>query len=488
MEFHWQTLDISQVMHERGHDVEIFVIECEEDIHIPGKPSVSMQVHRYTAYHEVADIFGVELFKYFSVWIHGKISIKDDAQVLNRYKKKGEGRVRVVCYNPILMRQAVIVEAVRTPIGRAHREKGVFREVRADDLSALTMQALLARAHIPPELVEDVYWGCARQTEEQGYNIARQAALIAGFPVEVCGVTVNRNCGSSLEAINQAARSIATRCNEVLIAGGVEHMDHLPMGSGFNPSPKLLARHGVPAFTMGLTAENLASLYGISREEQDAFAIQSHHRAAAATDTGAFQREIVPMRGKDTEGKPIVVTQDQGIRLDTTMEALGALQPAFVKNGGTVTAGNSSQTSVGAAAALLMSSEKAKELGLKPKASIRSAAVAGVDPFVMGLGPVPAVRRALERAGLTLADIDVIELNEAFAAQALVVMRELGLDPAKVNIRGGAIALGHPLGASGARIAATLISLMEDRRAQFGLVAMCIGGGQGIATIFEKTE
>ncbi|MBI4129537.1 acetyl-CoA C-acyltransferase, partial [Candidatus Peregrinibacteria bacterium] len=235
------------------------------------------------------------------------------------------------------MRQAVIVEAVRTPMGRAHAAKGVFREVRADDLSALTMQALLARAHIPPEFVEDVYWGCVRQTDEQGYNIARQAALIAGFPMELCGVTVNRNCGSSLEAINQAARSIAARCNEVLIAGGVEHMDHFPMGSGFNPSPKLLARHGVPAFTMGLTAEHIASLYGISRQEQDAFALQSHNLAAAATESGAFLREIAPMHGKDEAGKPIVVTQDQGIRRDTTMEALGALQPAFMKNGGTVT-------------------------------------------------------------------------------------------------------------------------------------------------------
>lgn len=392
------------------------------------------------------------------------------------------------CYTACSMQKAVIIDAVRTPIGRAHPEKGVFRDVRADDLSALTMRALLERAGIPAELVEDVYWGCVRQTEEQGYNIARQAALIAGFPVEICGVTINRNCGSGLEAINQAARSIAARCNEVLIAGGVEHMDHFPMGSGWNPSPMLLARHGVPAFTMGLTAENIATLFCIGRSEQDAFALESHRRASEATDAGAFLREIAPMHGKDATGQPVVVTQDQGIRRDTSMETLGALQPSFVKNGGTVTAGNSSQTSVGAAAVLMMSAEKAKKLGLIPKAAVRSMAVAGVDPSVMGLGPVPATRRALELAGLTLADIDVIELNEAFAAQALAVMWELALDPSKVNVRGGAIALGHPLGASGARITATLLSIMEDRRAQFGLAAMCIGGGQGIATVFERME
>ena len=384
------------------------------------------------------------------------------------------------------MRQAVIVEAVRTPIGRAHPEKGMFRDVRADDLSAHTILELLKRAKIPPELVEDVLWGCVRQTEEQGYDIARQAVLIAGLPVTIGGVTVNRNCGSSLDAINQAARSIATRCEEVVIAGGVEHMHHLPMGSGFDPSPKISYRHSPAVFNMGLTAENLAHIHHISRQEQDEFALRSHQRSAEATDSGAFAKEIAPTWGRDGEGRKTLLTTDQGIRRDTTMATLGALEPAFMPEGGTVTAGNSSQVSVGAAAVLMMSARRARELGLKPKVKVRSMAVAGVDPSVMGIGPVPAVQKALKKEGLTLADIDIIELNEAFAAQALAVIKLLKADPEKINIRGGAIALGHPLGASGARIATTLIHLMEDRRAQFGLATMCIGGGQGIATIFEK--
>lgn len=385
------------------------------------------------------------------------------------------------------MRQPVIIEAVRTPIGRAHPEKGMYRDERADDLSAHTIKALLERAKIPPELVEDVLWGCVRQTEEQGYNIARQAVLIADLPISIGGTTVNRNCGSSLEAINQAARSIAARCEEVLIAGGVEHMHHLPMGSGFNPSPKIFYRHSPAVFQMGLTAENIAMRYHISRKEQDEFALRSHKLAAEATDSGAYQREITPTWGRDTEGHKIPLATDQGIRRDTSMAALSTLEPTFMPEGGTVTAGNSSQMSVGAAAVIMMSARKARELGLKPKVKIRSMAVAGVDPSMMGIGPVPATRKALERAGLTLDNIDLIEINEAFAAQALAVMKLLKMNPEKVNLRGGAIALGHPLGASGARLTATLINIMEDRRAQFGLATMCIGGGQGITTIFEKT-
>lgn len=375
---------------------------------------------------------------------------------------------------------------MRTPIGRAHPEKGMYRDVRADDLSAFTIQALLMRAKIPPELIEDVQWGCVRQTEEQGYDIARQAVLIAGLPVSIGGTTVNRNCGSSLQAINQAAQSIAVRCEEVLIAGGVEHMHHLPMGSGFNPSPQIFYRHSPAVFNMGLTAENLAHIYHIDRREQDEFALRSHQRAAEATDSGAFGKEVIPTWGRDGEGRKTILRQDQCIRRDTTMEALGGLETTFMPEGGTVTAGNSSPLSVGAAAVLMMSARKTRELGLKPKVKVRSMAVSGVDPSVMGIGPVPATLKALERAGLTLADIDIIELNEAFAAQALTVMRLLKADLEKVNIRGGAIALGHPLGASGARIATTLIHLMEDRRAQFGLATMCIGGGQGIATVFEN--
>jgi acetyl-CoA acyltransferase len=386
------------------------------------------------------------------------------------------------------MRQAVIIDAVRSPIGRAHAEKGMFRDVRADDLSAHILRSLVERVNLPPELVQDVHWGCVKQEGEQGYDIARQAILIAGLPLEIGGVTVNRNCGSSLQAVNQTAQSIMAGCDDILIAGGVEHMHHMPMEAGFDPSPKLLYRHSPAVFQMGLTAENLALQYKISRQDQDAFALRSHQRAAAATDSGAFMKEIIPTWGRDEEGRKALLTQDQCIRRDTSMEALAALKPVFMPEGGTVTAGNSSPINVGAAAALVMSEEKAKELGLKPKVKIRSMAVAGVDPSVMGIGPVPATQKALQRAGLKLDDMDLIEINEAFAAQTLAVIKLLRANPEKVNVRGGAIAIGHPLGASGARITATLLSLMEDKRAKFGLATMCIGGGQGIATIFERCE
>jgi acetyl-CoA acyltransferase len=386
------------------------------------------------------------------------------------------------------MRQAVIIDAVRSPIGRAHAEKGMFRDVRADDLSAHILRSLVERVNLPAELVQDVHWGCVKQEGEQGYDIARQAILIAGLPLEIGGVTVNRNCGSSLQAVNQTAQSIMAGCDDILIAGGVEHMHHMPMEAGFDPSPKLLYRHSPAVFQMGLTAENLALQYKISRQDQDAFALRSHQRAAAATDSGAFMKEIIPTWGRDEEGRKALLTQDQCIRRDTSMEALAALKPVFMPEGGTVTAGNSSPINVGAAAALVMSEEKAKELGLKPKVKIRSMAVAGVDPSVMGIGPVPATQKALQRAGLKLDDMDLIEINEAFAAQTLAVIKLLRANPEKVNVRGGAIAIGHPLGASGARITATLLSLMEDKRAKFGLATMCIGGGQGIATIFERCE
>ncbi len=384
------------------------------------------------------------------------------------------------------MRQAVIIDAVRTPIGRAHAEKGMFRDVRADDLSAHIIKALLNKVNLPPELVEDVQWGCVKQQGEQGYDIARQAVLIAGLPIEIGGVSVNRNCGSSLQAINGAAQSILAGCEDIQIAGGVEHMQHLPMEAGFDPSPHLCYHHSPAVFNMGLTAENLAIKYKISRKEQDEFALRSHQRAAAATDSGEFQNEVIPTWGRDEQGRKALLTEDQCIRRDTSMEALGALKPVFLPDGGTVTAGNASPINVGAAAILVMSDAKAKELGLKPKIKVRAMAVAGVDPSVMGIGPVPATHKALERAGLKLDDIDLIEINEAFAAQTLAVMKLLKAKPEKVNVRGGAIAIGHPLGASGARISTTLIHLMEDRNAQFGLATMCIGAGQGIATIYER--
>jgi acetyl-CoA acyltransferase len=383
------------------------------------------------------------------------------------------------------MPQAVVIEAVRTPIGRAHPEKGMYRDVRADDLSADLMKALLERVNLPASAIEDVQWGCVKQHGEQGYDVARMATLIAGLPLEVAGVTVNRNCGSSLQAINQAAQSIAAGCEDVQIAGGVEHMHHLPMEAGFDASPRLYYRHSPAVFNMGLTAENLALRYKISRREQDEWALRSHQRAAEATDSGAFSREVIPTWGRDEEGRRKLLTQDQCIRRDTTLEALSALKPAFMPDGGTVTAGNASPLNVGAAALLVMSQERARELGLQPKVKIRAMAVAGLDPSIMGIGPVPATHKVLERAGLKLEDIDLIEINEAFAAQTLAVIKLLGARPDKVNVRGGAIAIGHPLGASGARLSATLIHAMLDRKAQFGLATMCIGGGQGIATIYE---
>jgi acetyl-CoA acyltransferase len=383
------------------------------------------------------------------------------------------------------MRQAVVIDAVRTPVARAHPEKGMFRDVRADDLSADLLKALLERAGVPADAVEDIHWGCVKQQGEQGYDVAKMAALIAGLPLEVGGVTVNRNCGSSLQAINQAAQSIAANCEDVQVAGGVEHMHHIPMEAGFDPSPRLFRHHSPAVFNMGLTAENLARRHKIGRREQDEFALRSHQRAARATDAGEFQKEVVPTWGRDEEGRRKLMTEDQGLRRDTTLEALAALKPVFMPDGGSVTAGNSSPLNVGAAALLVMSEERARELGLRPKVKVRAMAVAGVDPSVMGIGPVPATHKALERAGLKLDDIDLIEINEAFAAQALAVIKLLKADPEKVNVRGGAIALGHPLGASGARIATTLIHALRDRGARFGLATMCIGAGQGIATIFE---
>jgi acetyl-CoA acyltransferase len=383
------------------------------------------------------------------------------------------------------MRHAVVIEAVRTPVGRAHSEKGIFRDVRADDLSADLLKALLDRVQLPASAIEDIQWGCVKQQAEQGYNVARMASLIAGLPIETGAATVNRLCGSSLQAINNAAQSIAANCEDVQIAGGVEHMHHIPMESGFDASPRLWFHHSPATMNMGLTAENLALRYKISRKEQDEFALRSHQKAARATDSGLFAREIIPTWGRDEEGRRKVITEDQCIRRDTTLEALAALKPAFMPQGGTVTAGNASPLNVGAAALLVMSQEKAKELGLKPKVRIRAMAVAGVDPSVMGIGPVPATHKALERAGLKLEDIGLIELNEAFAAQSLAVLKLLKADPEKVNVHGGAIAIGHPLGASGARLSATLIHAMVQRRVQFGLATMCIGAGQGIATVYE---
>jgi acetyl-CoA acyltransferase len=386
------------------------------------------------------------------------------------------------------MRHAVVIDAVRTPIGRASADKGYFRDVRSEDLSAHVIKALVKRTGIEPHLVEDVKWGCVMQSGEQAFDIGRIAALAADLPVETAGVTINRNCASSLQAINDAAMSIAANCEDIQIAGGVEHMDHVPMSKDYNPYPGLLRRNSEAVMNMGLTAEYLAAKYRIPRQKQDEFALRSHRLAAAATDKGEFKNEVVPTWGRDDAGRKVLLTEDQCIRRDTSLEVLGSLPPAFNPAGGSVTAGNSSPINVGAVAMLVMSEDKAKELGLKPMARIKSMAVAGVDPAEMGIGPVPAVKKALARAGLTLEDIGSIELNEAFAVQVLSVLKLLGLNEEKVNIRGGAIAIGHPLGASGARIVTTLLNRMRDEGSRYGLATMCVGQGQGVTTIFEACQ
>ncbi len=386
------------------------------------------------------------------------------------------------------MKTAVIIDAVRTPIGRAHKEKGYFRDVRSDDLAVACVRALVERTGIDPAMIEDVVLGNTQQTGEQGLNAARAVALIAGLPVTTGGATVNRLCGSSLQALNQAAHSIAAGYEDVQIVGGLEHMHHLPMDFNLDLNAKLFQRTSKGALLMGVTAEFLAQTQGISREDQDAFALRSHQYAAAAHAKGDFSKEIIPVYGRDEDGSRILTQIDQCVRADTSLEALAALEPAFMPKYGTVTAGNSSPLNDGAAALLVMSEEKAKQLGLKPLARVVATAVAGVEPCVMGTGPVPAVHKALSRAGLKVKDIDLIELNEAFAAQALACIRMLGLNEEKVNVRGGAIAIGHPLGASGARISTTLVYAMRDRGARYGLATMCIGMGQGIATVLERME
>ena len=386
------------------------------------------------------------------------------------------------------MSDAVVVDCLRTPIGRAHAERGVFRDVRGDDLAVACVRALLDRTGIPPDQIEDVVLGCVQQTGEQGLNAARTIGLMAGLPAAVAGTTVNRLCGSSLQALHLAAHAILAGAEDVHVVGGFEHMQHLPMDHGLDLNPKLFRATSRGALHMGITAEFLAQTQGISREDQDEFALRSHRLAAAAYDNGRFAAEVVPVHGRDEQGLRTLVQRDQCIRWDTSLEALSALPPVFMPKLGSVTAGNSSPINDGAAAMLVMSEEKARSLGLQPMARIRATAVAGVGPAVMGTGPIPASRLALKRAGVELDDIDLIELNEAFAAQALFCIRELELDPVRVNVHGGAIAIGHPLGASGARIATTLLHAMRDRDATLGLATMCIGLGQGIATVFERMD
>lgn len=386
------------------------------------------------------------------------------------------------------MENVVIVDAIRTPMGRS--KGGAFRHTRAEDLSAHLMRSLLSRnPALDPENIDDIYWGCVQQTLEQGFNIARNAALLAEIPASVPAVTVNRLCGSSMQALHDASRAIMTGDARVCLVGGVEHMGHVPMSHGVDFHPGLSRTTAKAAGMMGLTAEMLARMHGISRDMQDSFAARSHQRAWAATEAGRFNDEIIPTWGHDADGALVCIQQDEVIRPDTHIEALAQLPPAFDPVNGTVTAGSSSALSDGAAALLVMSESYARALGLTPRVRIRAMAVAGCDPSIMGYGPVPATRKVLSKAGIAIDDVGLIEINEAFAAQALPCIKELGLMDKldeRVNLNGGAIALGHPLGCSGARITATLVHLMARRDAQIGLATMCIGLGQGIATLFER--
>ena len=401
------------------------------------------------------------------------------------------------------LREAWIVAAVRTPIGRYG---GALAAVRPDDLAAMVIKAIVDRTGIEPALIEDVILGCANQAGEDNRNVARMAALLAGLPVEVAGQTVNRLCGSGLQAVNAGAHAIAVGDGDVFVAGGVESMTRAPyvMAKPENAwdrgsrelqdttlgwrfiNPKLAEMHY--PYSMGETAENVAERWNVSRERQDAFALESHRRSVAAIEAGRFADQIVPVEVQGRKGDVTVVDRDEHPRADTSTEALGKLRPAFKRDGGSVTAGNSSGINDGASAVLLVEAGRAGALGLQPMARVISTAVAGVDPAVMGVGPVPATRKALERAGLGVDDLDLVELNEAFASQSLVCIDELGLDPAKVNVNGGAIALGHPLGMSGGRLITMLTHELRRTGGRYGLATMCIGVGQGIATIVERID
>lgn len=386
------------------------------------------------------------------------------------------------------LNDVVIVDAVRTPMGRS--KNGVFRNVRAEALSADVITALLARnPQLKPSDIEDVIWGCVNQTLEQGFNIARNASLLAGLPHTVSGQTVNRLCGSSMSALHTAAQSIVSGYGDVFLVGGVEHMGHVEMAHGVDINPEMSKHVAKASMLMGVTAEMLAKMNGIGREPQDAFGARSHQRAYEAQLEGRFENEIIGVEGHDDQGLMTLVKQDEVIRPEATVESMAQLKPVFIPKVGTVTAGTSSALSDGASGMLVMSAAKAKELQLKPRARIKSIAVSGCDPSIMGYGPVPATQKALKRAGLSVADIDCFELNEAFAAQALAVMKNLKLlddMDEKVNLNGGAIALGHPLGCSGARISTTLLNVLEQEDASLGCATMCIGMGMGITTIIER--
>jgi len=391
------------------------------------------------------------------------------------------------------MKEAVVVSAVRTAVGKAPR--GILKDTRPDDIAAIVIKEAVSRVPgLKMEEVDDVVLGCAFPESDQGLNLARVVAMRAGFPHTVPGQTVNRFCSSGLQAIATAAYEIMAGATEVMVAGGVEFMSQVPI-MGLTPSPNpYLVEHNPQVYTsMGLTAENVAEKFGISREDQDRFALSSHQKAAKAIKEGKFKEELIPILAKVKEVKEdgtvtvkeVVFDTDEGVRYDATLEGMAGLKPVF-KAKGTVTAGNASQTSDGAAALVLMSREKAKKMGAKPMAAFHSFAVAGVPPEVMGIGPAYAVPKALKLAGLTVDQIGLVELNEAFASQALYVIRHLGLNPDIVNVNGGAIAVGHPLGCTGAKLTTMLLYEMKRRNVRYGLVTMCIGGGMGAAGVFEK--
>ncbi len=382
----------------------------------------------------------------------------------------------------------VIVDCARTAMGRS--KNGVYRNVRAENMSAALVDALLARnPELDPADIEDVIWGCVNQTLEQGWNIARMMSVLTVIPHTVAGQTVSRLCGSSMSALHTAAQGIQTGYGDVFLVGGVEHMGHLAMNHGIDPNPQASKHVARAAGMMGMTAEALGMLHGITREQQDQFGLRSHLRAADARANGRFDNEILAIEGHDESGKKILVTEDNTIRPETTLEGLSELKPAFDPRNGTVTAGTSSQIADGASAMLVMSGAKAKAIGAKPRARIIGMGVAGVDPSIMGYGPVPSTQKVLKKLGMTIKDIDCVELNEAFAAQALPVLKDLELLDVmdeKVNLNGGAIALGHPFGCSGTRITGTLQNVMEQQDKSVGLSTMCIGMGQGISTIIER--
>jgi acetyl-CoA acyltransferase len=385
-------------------------------------------------------------------------------------------------------RDAVIVDFARTPMGRS--KGGCFRNVRAENLSAELINKLLARnPAVNPAEIEDVIWGCVNQTLEQGWNVARMLTLLTDVPHSVAGQTVNRLCGSSMSALHTAAQSIQCGNGDIFLVGGVEHMGHLPMSHGLDPNPAISKYAAKAAGMMGLTAEFLSKMHGVSRQAQDEFGLRSHQLAHKATIEGLFDREIIPIEGHDKQGFKTLIKHDETIRPETTLDSLAALKPAFDPKDGSVTAGTSSQISDGASAMIIMAAETAQALGIKPVAKVSALAVAGVDPSIMGYGPVPSTHKALKRAGLAMQDIDFVELNEAFAAQAIPVLKDLELldkMDEKVNLMGGAIALGHPFGCSGTRISGTLLNVMEKNDATFGISTMCVGLGQGITTIFER--